>query len=97
MTKKLLKKIEMERDYLNVKFEIIDNINSLSSRQREKIFHLYWKKYWNKELWNLLRSIFSFKKKKNVKRDKYRQNYKSKYRQNNFVYEHKTAWKTSNW
>ena len=41
MYKELKKKIENEKDYLKVKYEIIDNLDNLDNKQKKEIYKTY--------------------------------------------------------
>ena len=64
MYKELKKKIENEKDYLKVKYEIIDNLDNLDNKQKKEIYKTYKKQYGKVELWYLLRSIYGITYKK---------------------------------
>ena len=64
MFRQLKQKIENNKNYLKVKYEIIDNLDNLDKKQKQEIYKTYKKQYGKVELWYLLRSIYSITYKK---------------------------------
>jgi hypothetical protein len=52
--------IDKSSNYLKCKWEIVDNIDNLSNKEKQKIYKYYKKKFGGNELWFLLRSIYNF-------------------------------------
>jgi len=44
------------------KFDIVDNLDKLSTSERKKILYLFEKKFWEFEKWFLLRSLIKITK-----------------------------------
>jgi len=61
MFRQIRQQIDNEENYINVKYNIIDNVNNISKKDLSILFKLYWKKYWNFEKKQLIRHIYWLK------------------------------------
>jgi len=61
MFRQIRQLIDKEKDYKNVKYLIIDNVDKLSKKDLSILFVSYGKKYWRFEKLQLIRHIYWLK------------------------------------